>query len=66
MGTGQNMAVSGEQIAAVPEETLQKVAQQAGVSPQEAADQIVQNLPKAVDKLTPGGDLPQAASSLKI
>ncbi|MER5667926.1 YidB family protein [Streptomyces mirabilis] len=30
------------------------MAVQAGVSPQEAVDQIAQHLPQAVDKLTPG------------
>ncbi|MCM1969429.1 YidB family protein [Streptomyces sp. G1] len=67
VGTGQNMTVSGKQIAAaLPAETLKTVAQRAGFSPQEAAEQIAKNLPGAVDKLTPGGDLPQADSSLTI
>ncbi|MER6256455.1 YidB family protein [Streptomyces sp. NPDC001584] len=59
IGTGDNQAVSGAQIAeAVPDEALQKAAAQAGVSPQEAADQIAQALPAAVDKLSPEGQLP--------
>lgn len=66
VGSGDNQPVSGAQIQqAVPDETLQQVAQQAGVSPQEAADQIAQSLPQAVDKLTPGGRLPQADTSLE-
>lgn len=66
VGTGENKPVSGEQITqALPDETLQKVADQAGVSPREAADQIAQNLPQAVDKLTPAGQLPQAGTSLE-
>ncbi len=60
IGTGENKPVSGEQIAqALPGDTLREVAAQAGVSPQEAADQIAQHLPQAVDKLTPSGELPQ-------
>ncbi|MCX5089281.1 YidB family protein [Streptomyces sp. NBC_00365] len=66
IGTGANKPVSGEQIAqALPDDTLQEVAAQSGVSPQEAADQIAQHLPRAVDKLTPNGELPQAGASLE-
>ncbi|MER5732937.1 YidB family protein [Streptomyces sp. NPDC002138] len=58
VGTGENQAVSGAEIAkALPDEALQQAAQQAGVSPQEAADQIAQALPQAVDKLSPTGSL---------
>ncbi|MFF0485545.1 YidB family protein [Streptomyces sp. NPDC004779] len=63
IGTGENKPVDGSQIAqALPDETLQKVAQEAGVTPQQAADEIAQSLPQAVDKLTPGGSLPQGGS----
>ncbi|WP_405533619.1 YidB family protein [Streptomyces avidinii] len=59
IGTGDNQSVSGAQIAeALPDEALQKAAAQAGVSPQEAADQIAQALPIAVDRLSPQGQLP--------
>ncbi|MDV5144687.1 YidB family protein [Streptomyces sp. SBC-4] len=62
VGTGENKPVSGTQIAeALPDDTLQKVAADAGVSPQEAADQIAQSLPQAVDKLTPDGAVPQGS-----
>ncbi|MFD3518299.1 YidB family protein [Streptomyces sp. NPDC058657] len=63
VGTGENKPVSGEQVArALPDDALADAAQQAGVSPQEAADQLAASLPQAVDKLTPQGSLPQAAS----
>ncbi|MFJ6050927.1 YidB family protein [Streptomyces sp. NPDC092307] len=59
IGTGDNQSVSGAQIAeALPDEALQKAAAQAGVSPQEAADEIARALPTAVDKLSPQGQLP--------
>lgn len=59
IGTGDNRPVSGAQIAgALPDEALQKAAAQAGVSPQEAADQIARALPTAVDRLSPEGQLP--------
>lgn len=66
VGPGDNQPVSGAQIQqAVPDETLRKVAEQAGVTPEEAAEQIAQSLPQAVDKLTPTGELPQAGASLE-
>ncbi|MFD9034460.1 YidB family protein [Streptomyces sp. NPDC059567] len=66
VGTGQNQPVSGPEIAqALPDDTLQKVAQDAGVSPQEAADEIATSLPQVVDKLTPSGSLPQSGESLE-
>ncbi|WUG85726.1 YidB family protein [Streptomyces sp. NBC_00454] len=59
VGTGENQPVSGAQIAeALPGDTLQKVAEQAGVSQEDAAAQIAQALPQAVDKLSPAGSLP--------
>ncbi|MFJ2059256.1 YidB family protein [Streptomyces sp. NPDC087908] len=62
VGTGENQSVSGAQIAeALPDDTLQQVAQDAGVSPQEAADEIARSLPQAVDKLTPTGSMPQGS-----
>ncbi|MFD8211573.1 YidB family protein [Streptomyces sp. NPDC059695] len=63
VGTGENQAVSGAQIAeALPDETLRKVAAEAGVSPEQAADEIAQSLPQAVDRLSPNGSLPQGGS----
>lgn len=59
VGTGDNQAVSGAEITqALPDKVLQKVAEQTGVSPEQAADQIAQSLPTAVDKLSPEGQLP--------
>lgn len=67
IGTGQNQQVSGGQIAeALPNETLDKVARDTGVTPQEAADRIAQSLPQAVDKLTPSGQLPQGSTLEEI
>lgn len=63
VGTGQNQSVTGAQIQqALPDETLQKVAEQAGVTPDQAATELAQALPQAVDRLTPDGQVPQAAS----
>ncbi|GGT23767.1 MULTISPECIES: YidB family protein [Streptomyces] len=63
VGTGENQAVSGAQIAeALPDGTLQKVAQETGVSTEQAADEIARSLPTAVDRLTPSGEVPQGRS----
>ncbi|MCX5113923.1 YidB family protein [Streptomyces sp. NBC_00378] len=63
VGTGENQPVSGAQIAeALPDETLRKVAQEAGVSTEQAADQIARSLPTAVDRLTPSGEVPEGRS----
>ncbi|WP_392669398.1 YidB family protein [Streptomyces sp. LN785] len=63
VGTGENQPVSGAQIAqALPDETLRKVAEEAGVSPEQAADGIAKSLPEAVDRLTPAGEVPEGGS----
>ncbi|MFJ1545696.1 YidB family protein [Streptomyces sp. NPDC088246] len=63
VGTGENQAVSGAQIAeALPDETLQKVARETGVSTEHAADEIARSLPTAVDRLTPSGEVPEGRS----
>ncbi|MFB0630262.1 YidB family protein [Streptomyces sp. AB3(2024)] len=62
LGTGENQPVSGSQIAeALPDGTLRKAAEQAGVSPEQAADQIARSLPQAVDKLSPEGSIPSGS-----
>jgi len=59
VGKGDNQPLSPDHVKqAVPDETLDKVATEAGVSRDEAADQIARQLPQAVDKLTPQGEVP--------
>ncbi|WP_327357148.1 YidB family protein [Streptomyces sp. NBC_01304] len=56
---GENQQVTGAQVQqALPDETLQEVAQKVGVSPEQAANEIAQVLPQAVDQLTPQGQVP--------
>jgi uncharacterized protein YidB (DUF937 family) len=60
ISTGRNMAVSPDQIgAAFGEERLGQLAEMAGMSRHETADQLSQILPDLVDGLTPRGSLPQ-------
>lgn len=65
VGTGANQSVTGAQIQqALPDGTLQQVAQEAGVSSDKAADELAQVLPQAVDKLTPNGQVPASLDEL--
>lgn len=62
VATGTNQPVTGDQIQqALPDDTLQEVAEQAGVSPRQAADRIARELPQVVDRLTPEGAVPRAS-----
>ncbi|MFJ1706013.1 YidB family protein [Kitasatospora sp. NPDC088346] len=59
VGTGENEAVTGAEVAqALPYQELDLVARQAGLSPEQAADQLAVALPEAVDRLTPQGEVP--------
>lgn len=59
VGAGANEPVDGAQLArALPADTLEEVARRAGLPADEAADQLAQVLPQAVDRLTPEGQLP--------
>jgi uncharacterized protein YidB (DUF937 family) len=65
VGGGENQSVTGAQIQqALPDETLQRVAEEAGVPTDKAADQLAQVLPGAVDKLTPEGEVPASLDEL--
>ncbi|WP_268240549.1 YidB family protein [Streptomyces albiflavescens] len=46
---------------ALPDGTLKQVAEHAGVTPDQAATQIAETLPKVVDKVTPNGEMPSAS-----
>jgi uncharacterized protein YidB (DUF937 family) len=59
IGSGENQAVSGNQIKdALGEETLQQIAQQAGLAQEHAASGLAQLLPQIIDKLSPNGKVP--------
>jgi uncharacterized protein YidB (DUF937 family) len=65
IGSGQNMPVSGADIKnAVNPETLQQVAQQQGMSPDQLSDHVAQALPDMVDQATPDGQVPKQGSGL--
>ena len=60
IGTGQNQPVSGEQIQQVlGGEQIEQIAQKTGTSKEEVAGGLATLLPGIIDKLTPGGTLPE-------
>jgi uncharacterized protein YidB (DUF937 family) len=62
IGTGENKSVSPDQVTqALGEERVQQVANDAGVSTEQAADGLSKVLPSAVDTVTPGGQIPSSA-----
>ncbi|MGW0735792.1 YidB family protein [Streptomyces sp. NPDC002851] len=65
VSTGENQPLTVEQLRrALPDEVLQQAAQEAGVSPEQAADQIARELPQAIDRLTPNGEVPTSMDEL--
>jgi uncharacterized protein YidB (DUF937 family) len=60
IGTGHNQSVSGEQVhQALGSDEVQKLADQTGTSPDQAANVLAQTLPHLVDQSTPQGEVPQ-------
>ncbi|MGY0022959.1 YidB family protein [Streptomyces sp. cg35] len=63
VGKGDNQPLTPDQVKeAVPDETLDKVATDAGVSRDQVAQEVAQQLPQVVDKLTPEGQVPSSGS----
>ena len=59
VGTGENQPVTPDQAEqAVGSDTVAQVAQDAGVSHEEAKTQLAGALPQLVDKISPDGKLP--------
>jgi uncharacterized protein YidB (DUF937 family) len=59
IGTGPNAPVSGQEMRGiVGEDTVSQLAQQAGISDEEAADVLAQVVPQVVNGFTPDGQLP--------
>jgi uncharacterized protein YidB (DUF937 family) len=59
VSTGQNLPISPDQLSRVfGADGLSQIAEAAGMSQKDAADQLSQILPNLVDGLTPRGSLP--------
>ena len=64
IGTGDNHPVSPEQVgSALGGDTIANLAKQLGMGEGDVMGQLSQMLPQVVDKLTPGGQMPQADAS---
>ncbi|MGE5669293.1 MAG: YidB family protein [Betaproteobacteria bacterium] len=60
IGTGQNQPVDANAISQIfGQGQLGQIAQQLGLTHEQAAGQLAQVLPQVVDKLTPQGQIPE-------
>lgn len=65
IGTGQNQSIAGGALAQIlGGGQIGQIAQQLGISNDQAAGQLAQALPQIVDKLTPQGSIPGNHSDL--
>ena len=65
IGTGQNMPISPDALSQIfGHGQLGQIAQQMGISPEEAAGGLSQALPHVVDQMTPGGEIPDGHNDL--
>jgi uncharacterized protein YidB (DUF937 family) len=62
VGTGANLPVSAQQVQSAMGPQLQQLASQHGLDVNAIAQQLSQHLPGIMDKLTPGGQIPDASS----
>ena len=61
VGTGSNLPVNADQIHQVlGSTTVTQLAAKFGLNPQDLAQKLAQILPQAVDKMTPGGAIPNS------
>lgn len=66
LGTGANLPIKPEQLQQVLGSPLvQQIAQKAGMQPQDALGALSKLLPEVVDKLSPGGALPDPQQLVK-
>ncbi len=66
ISTGQNQAVSGDQLQhALGGDFIQQIAQQLGSSNSEVSGGLASLLPDVIDKLTPTGNIPEGDQLLQ-
>lgn len=66
ISTGENQPITGQQLQqALGPDKLDQIAQQAGVPPKKAADELATVLPALVDQLSPNGQLPDPQAMQK-
>lgn len=63
IGKGENKPVDADQMTqAIGKERMEQIAQQAGTTPEQAAQTMADKLPGMVDKMTPDGEVPSPQS----
>ena len=63
IGKGENKPVNADQVTqAIGQDKMEKIAQQTGTTPEQAAQTMAEKLPGMVDKMTPDGHLPDPPS----
>lgn len=63
IGKGENKPVNADQVTqAIGKDKMEKIAQQTGTTPEQAAQTMADKLPGMVDKMTPDGRLPDPQS----
>jgi uncharacterized protein YidB (DUF937 family) len=61
VGQGGNQPISADQIQQVlGSDKISAIAEKFGISPDDASAKLAQVLPSIVDKMTPGGEVPQS------
>lgn len=66
IGTGQNLPVTADQLKQVfGSGGLAAIAQEAGLSPDQALGSLTQILPQLIDGLTPNGQAPQGGNLMQ-
>ncbi|PTE12120.1 YidB family protein [Mesorhizobium helmanticense] len=67
VGTGPNQPIDPKDVmTAIDEDTLTSLSMQTGLSRDELIARITKDLPEAVDKLTPNGELPAATDEVTL
>lgn len=60
VGTGANLPVTAEQVQrGLGKDAIAQIAKQTGMAPNAVTSQLADLLPQVIDKLTPGGKMPQ-------
>lgn len=61
VGSGANQPISPSQVTqAFGSDTINQLAAKFGLNPQTLTEKLSQILPQSIDKLTPGGTVPQS------
>lgn len=67
IGTGDNEPISREEIKqGLGQDEIDRIAQKKGITPDEAADKLSRELPRAIDEATPNGQIPSPAELHRV